>query len=676
MDAFAYLFRFCCDPLHNAEEEIKSLCEFAPAMLADDVMIFCNVQELNTGHTTKTEQDLYIRLIRDVRKALPDSISISINPWHSLMHMDQGKRLKPGQDFRLMRDVNGLEATLSVCPACENWRTYIAELYERYAKTQPFCIWVEDDFRFHNHAPLSWGGCFCEEHMRRFSQAAGKDLSIDEFISDLLEPGRPHPYRKVWLDSCRRDLLEAARTIGQAVRSVSEDIRTGLMSSLPQVHAAEGRDWHGILRNLSGKNPPVSRPHLPAYSEIAPSRYMLAFNQITMLNRAFLPEDTEIYPELENFPYSLYTKSLRFTRFQLLSSLPLSLHGMTIDLFDLNGSGINRTEKWEFMLSELKPLLNALQTRRVFRAQKIGVKLLVSPDSSYTLHTFEGKSMEELYPQETLFAGLMGAFGISFCYCTDAKVKGEILACGGQVLRNFSQQQILSLFEHNFVLLDGEAAATLYDLGLGKLAGLASCRWVRQDSGMVSYEQSEDGRIYGGIKKARASAIVSCCDILHIDYIMRKKVEPLSGFYDFYGERRADAQVIWNKKVYIFPFGHLQDPTYIPPMLLNSFRAKLLSDYLPDCTKVPRVIDKAYLSLYAYRGETGCSLYLVNAATDPSEGLRIRLGERAIKSISAIASERGPQPFAPPFRQEGDSVRLDLTIPSMETLLLDIEFMM
>jgi len=52
MGRFQYLFRFCCDPGHNRERELDSLGEFVKAMGADDVMVFCNVQELNTGQCT------------------------------------------------------------------------------------------------------------------------------------------------------------------------------------------------------------------------------------------------------------------------------------------------------------------------------------------------------------------------------------------------------------------------------------------------------------------------------------------------------------------------------------------------------------------------------------------------------------------------------------------------
>ena len=46
-----------------------------------------------------------------------------------------------------------------------------------YATVKPNMVWVEDDFRFHNHAPLEWGGCFCDLHIAEFSKRAGRELS-------------------------------------------------------------------------------------------------------------------------------------------------------------------------------------------------------------------------------------------------------------------------------------------------------------------------------------------------------------------------------------------------------------------------------------------------------------------------------------------------------------------
>ena len=356
--SYCYSFRFCCDPGFNDRREIMSLQRFVREAQIDDVAVFCNVEELNTGHMTGEEQEtVWLRLLSDVQTALaPEGVQLSVNHWHSLMHADLGKTLPQSQPFRHMVDMDGREAALCVCPMCESWQTYFAGLYARYAALSPHILWVEDDFRLHNHAPLHWGGCFCRAHMLEYARRAGKPgLTREEFVRGLLQPGEVHPYRKIWLDVNRETMTALAARIGQAVRRASPTAKVGLMSSVPYIHAAEGRDWYGILRGLAAGQPPVSRIHLPAYQETAPGQYLLRFNMVSMHNRALLPPETEIYPELENYPYSLFAKSRAFTRFQLLSSLPLNLKGMTIDLFDLNGSGIVFSDGYQQMLREVKP---------------------------------------------------------------------------------------------------------------------------------------------------------------------------------------------------------------------------------------------------------------------------------------------------------------------------------
>ena len=302
-DPFRYIFRFCCDPGFNDESELQSLERYVREARIDDVAVFANVEELNTGHMTKEEQDVYLRLMERVRDLLSGmGVTFSVNHWHSVMHADLGKRMDPSLGFRPMVDVEGNEAALCVCPLCEKWQRHIAGLYARYARLEPSILWVEDDFRLHNHAPLVWGGCFCEEHMRLYSERAGKALTREEFLRGVLRPGPPHPYRKIWLDVSRETMLSAARAIGQAVREASATAKVGLMSSVPSVHAAEGRDWHALLGALAAGLPPVDRIHLPGYQEQAPGAYLAGFNRVALLNRAFLPRETEVYPELENYP--------------------------------------------------------------------------------------------------------------------------------------------------------------------------------------------------------------------------------------------------------------------------------------------------------------------------------------------------------------------------------------
>ena len=666
-DPFRYIFRFCCDPGFNDEAEMQALKRYVREARIDDVAVFANVQELNTGHMTREEQDVYLRLMERVRDLLSGmGVTFSVNHWHSVMHADLGKRMDPALDFRPMVDVEGNEAALCVCPLCEKWQRHIAGLYARYAQLEPSILWVEDDFRLHNHAPLVWGGCFCEEHMRLYSERAGKALTREEFLRGVLRPGPPHPYRKIWLDVSRETMLSAARAIGQAVRQASATARVGLMSSVPHVHAAEGRDWHALLRALAAGLPPVDRIHLPGYQEQAPGAYLAGLNRVALLNRAFLPRETEVYPELENFPYSLFSKSRRFTRFQLLSALVLNLAGITIDLYDLNGNGIVWEDGYQDMLREVKPFLNRLTALGVFAGERRGVHVLCSPDSSYTLHITRGASMEELYPRETFFAQLLPALGIPAAYCLSPDLSGQVVAASGQVLRNWSAETLNRLFARNFVILDGDALWTLLDMGLGHLAGVESARWLTQDSGACAYEQAEEGHVYAGRTGARASAMIFCSDVLDVRYLPDARVEGYTAFYDSFRRRAAHGQTVVNGRVMIYPFGHFG--MGVPPMLLGRVRQEILQDVLDAAGfDVPMVRGLAYLAPYCFRNGDTTALYLINASSDPAEDVVLsRLpggGVRALRSEGAREHMLAPRPAK-------GGAALGLGVGSLETALI------
>ena len=667
-DPFQYIFRFCCDPGFNDQEEIEALMDYVDAADVDDVAVFCNVEEINTGHMSFTEQDIYLNLMRSLQPLLEQKgITMSVNHWHSVMHADLGKKFAPDQNFRPMVDIQGRAAELCVCPLCENWQNYIGTIYARYAELEPSILWVEDDFRLHNHDPLFWGGCFCDEHMRIYSERAGKELTREEFLAGVLQPGEPHPYRKIWLDVARETMLSAARAISSAVRAVSGKAKVGLMSSVPYVHAAEGRDWHAILNTLASGVNPVNRIHLPGYQETVPSTYLHNLNMVSMMNRAMIPENTEVYPELENFPFSLFSKSRRFTRFQLLSGLPLDLAGITIDLYDLNGNGIVWEDGYQDMLKEVKPYLNELTALGVFKGKRQGVQVLYSQKASYHLHTTAGTSMEELYPQECFWAGLLPAMGIPYAYC-DHIPAGEVVACSGQVLRNFSPEEITALFEQNFVILTGDAVETLLDMNLGHLAGIESAKWVKQDNGTYAFEQVTNGKTYRGRKNARASAIVVCSDVLDVTYAEGAKVEEYSAMYDSFRRRTLPCQSVVNSKVLVYPYGHFGAPGHIPVMLLNALRQEILQDVLANAgVSFPMVVGTPYLEPHYIKKDGNEYLYLVNSNSDTAETVRlsgISLPEKLWVRHSADSQLQE-------ITCTGDT--LNVTIPNMETVLLKLK---
>ncbi len=358
-DAFKYLLRFTIQPRYFEEERFNNLITFCKQAKIDDVTFFIDCEELNGGHIDPEGLKLWLGMIlRAKEKLLPLGITTSINPWTTILHGDRGRKLKPGQHFTLMTDQTGRQASAQACPLCPEWRKYITGIYARCATLKPEYIWVEDDFRFFNHPPLTWGGCFCDQHMAEYSRRAGKVLTRQEFVEGIIKPGKPHAFRKIWLDCCRETMVENAKLIGDTVHAVSADTKVGLMSSVPEAHCAEARDWEGILNGLSAGGTKFSRPALMSYSEVLPQKYLWDFAALSKLTRSLVPPDTEIYPELDNGPFSKFSKSHASTRLQLETSLFLCPDGITLSLFDMTGSGVNRSENYQELLKKSKPFLN------------------------------------------------------------------------------------------------------------------------------------------------------------------------------------------------------------------------------------------------------------------------------------------------------------------------------
>lgn len=650
---FSYILRVCIQPGHREEEKIKDLLRFCSEGLIDDVMFFIDCEDLNQGHITKEELEPWLDLIGRVKKQLdPMGITTSINPWITLNHADRGRRLKEGQDFQLMVDPYGNKSSACACPLSQEWKTYIIEMYALYASLDPYMLWIEDDFRFHNHAPLEWGGCFCENHMKLYSQKAGKVLSREEFIKGVWQTGAPHPYRKIWLDTAKETLVDLAEEIGKAVHQASPQVRLGLMSSIPPVHCAEGRDWEGILKGLAGETPLVNRPHLPSYQEVSPASYLWNFNTISVLSKANVPKDTEIYPELENSPRTLFAKSRTFSRFQIELSTALGAHGITMNLFNVMGNGVAMEDRFQDMLKEAKPFLNQLAKLEIGKKTPTGVKVLFDPKSSYTIHTTLGERMEELYPSESFWAGLLGAYGIANCYSMEKNHRDQVLAISGQYFRNLTDKEIQSLLSGNFVLLDGEAVETLLELGYGNLLGIKSMEWYPEHNGNYAYEEVCNGETYYGMEQARISLQRANGGFYKIEYSRNPYVitQAKAPNNDLVGP----SMVAVDEHIFILP-SKGKDSFF--NIHLDSFKQAIIRGILnqmPENNKPAYTMDAPYLGIYTYQGGGKQIILLVNASLDDVDDVSIHIpeiGNSTFEDIQEI-SRRGFSIIETEYRNE------------------------
>ena len=556
INKFTHCLRVQFYPGWYEDERIADVIEYCKKFGFDNVMLFLNAEEYNVGHMTKEEARPWIKTLKHASDEMKKAgLTVSLNPWNCILHLDRGRKLKEGQNFLRMVDKNGKQCTCVACPLGENWKRYYLDFVSwLVSELKPDVFWLEDDFRLHNHAPLEYGGCFCEEHMRLYCEKLGEKISRAEFVKRMLQPGEPDPARKAWLDVSRESMVALAGEIGAAVRKGCPETEVGLMSSDPKAHGLEGRDWQSVMDGLSQGGYKIDRIHLPCYKECCGKNYYWAFHFTSMLSRAFLPKETLIYPELENGAFSTFAKDSRFLRFQLESAAPLVLNGMTYDIYDFVGNGTVPALHYGEEIASVTPYMQGIMDEKIAFEDLTGVVIPISEMTSYHTHTKEGVNIVECISNDNWFAPHLGMAGINYRYSLAKNFQNEIIAVSGQYLRNLDKHEIISLFENNCVLCDGNTVLVLCEQGLGYLAGIKSAEIWETCTNRQSFEQAEPWNDCMGIPGYRATCQEQAGDYVHIRYEENADVQVYTRTYNNVCEETGLGIVCVNGHVAILPY--------------------------------------------------------------------------------------------------------------------------
>lgn len=674
---FTYSLRIAVVPGFREEERLEALLAFCRAARIDDVMFFFNGEELNRGHPLLEETRAAAEAARGWKRRLAAiGVSTSINPWSTLLHSDRGRTLRPGQAFTLMVDPAGRASAACACPLCPAWRRFIADTFATYAAVEPWAIWVEDDLRLHNHAPLDWGGCFCDRHLEEYSRRAGRRLSREEFVAGLLAPGEPHPYRTIWLETSRDTWNDLARLIGEAVHAVSPTTRVGLMSSDPSVHCIEGRDWDGVLSGLAGPAPMLSRPHLPAYQESTPADYLWRFAAIPRLVRFFSPPRAETLPEVEDFPFGPRVSSRAFSNFKIASAAAAEADGVTLDVFSIMGNSVSLDDGMAELLAASRPFLDALAGLGLRPGQRTGVTALANPDASWTLRTDEGRRMEELQPRETAWASLAAVLGVASRYGRtppDAPPGGaprpdasSVVAVSGQHFRSMDRAGIERLFADHPVLLDGEAALTLHEIGMGALCGIRGVVRHRAGEYFATYEQVCGDAVRGGMREARMSLQLGDLDLYEVSYCGTPTLETV--MKDPEGRDRAPGVAVIGGRTLVLPYARfagrpLSRDTAALRDIVHAFLASL-ADARPPLARATGDV-----GVFAWDQDDRRVLLLVNASHDP-QTVDVHPGAGSFAAVPQEIRRSAPRPRRAAARELDGMLRLGRPLEPLEVRAL------
>lgn len=512
---YRYILRYQIVPGYAASQRIEELVTFCRSARVEEVMLFFNAEEMADGHITREEIEPWLAACLEAKKALADAgVEISLNPWTTTYHVARGSWLKPGQDFTLMVGETGGVAGVSACPLCPNWQAYLADLFAHACEAlEPVALWIEDDWRLHNHDPnMGYGGCFCQLHLAKLAEKLGiEKVTRQDVLEHILAPDEPDAWRKAWMDVCCDSICRPAETVAQEVCRRAPNTRIALMSSDPDVHSIEGRNWLRLQEAL-GRNPDfLIRPHLPPYAE-APA--LTTPPSVTRHTLANLSRPIGVYPELDNGPrLGPYSKSRTYTKMQILESVCYGSRGITINHFSNTATGTALDPLFDCALSEPKMRLNALMDLHLDDADAQGAAVLFSPRVAETIQTTH-QTPEMLYQlcnSSRGFADVLSILGFSYAFICDVQTldSGRPVFVCDQTLRAFSDADIEQLLR-GVLICDPTSLEILHERGFAKYTGIDSGTWGNIETSGHRYETilCDDPSVYG-VTDPRVSSLTA-----------------------------------------------------------------------------------------------------------------------------------------------------------------------
>lgn len=641
MTNFIYSLRYTIDPRTNTPEKDEKFINFVKDAKIDNVAFFINPEELNASHLTQTETQAWLDAIIPLQERIAQlGVTTSLNPWTTIMHSDRGQTVNPEIGFDTLVDINGRKATSMGCPADPRWRDYLAARYAQYATLHPKELWLEDDFRHYNHTPLKLA-CFCDRHMKIYQEKLGLLISRAAFVKEVLQSGQPTEARHVYLATARQEMIDTVSQIEQAVHAVSRETNLALMTSFPNWHAMEGRDWLTLFDNLVGAgHPRVARPHLPAYNEISPLKYGRVFEEYTRITAAYLGDEAVLYPELENYMYSGFVKSVKFTQFQIETTALVGARGILLNLFDMIGNGINESYGYAKMLARIKPFIEKISEHRLKMQQIRGIKILVNQDSGFTIQTDKGIDPTELLPHEQNWAALLSTFGFSTTVIpTSAKTKfkNQVLAISGQLLRNFANDAIVDIIRNNIVLLDGESIQVIIDRGLGaELLHLRSSEWHNVRTGFQSFEQA-DNKSIEGVKNPRITMLQHTGDYLQLEYQPKADVDIWTSAYNSTDQSLGSVMAVIDKHIIVMPMN--QDLKYGWESQYVGYKQGLYQQILTGITSVDYLVNMPNVKLNV--NSTGNIIWISNFTIDDYDQIIWHPATKVLQTNAKIIKRSG-----------------------------------
>lgn len=621
-----YIIRYSLVPEEPKQKRLDLLLQFCREAKLDEVMFFVMPEEYNRGAWRKSDYQPWLDFAAHAREIVErEGYRTSLNLWHTTLHTDRGRRSEDVK-FRRMVNDDGYQNLSVGCPICADWQKLWLDTFADGAKAGFKTIWLEDDFRFHNHSGHGWGGCFCDEHIKALQQRGVSAKNRQELVANLNAQGIVHPDRKVWQNFNAETYIDLAKKMRNKMDEIDPNITLGLMTSYIPVHTQEGRDWHGLINALSGKNRAVVRPHAAGYQEFGCWGYFMCFGNLSQ-TMGVLPKGTKTFFEIENCPMSRFAKSNQQTRMQMAGVIDGGCDGLTFDVLDFLGNGPASEPGMAPMLNSAKDKMLRLRDFAA-QTQQLGIQAIVP---SNTTEFTPGNGKEGLHNLPTANYGwfvYLGGFGIP---CINVPVLGDldsskIYALAGDAVAGLSDHQLKKILESATVLLDANAADRIFKRGLGHLIGLKKVTRRDREEDIFAFEENvkhnpNEVPERASLNLPQRDFCVNYCELTN-DAQARTVIKDC--FLNIMGAGSITYKNATGGKGLILP----HDVPALGLLPHNWIRKAWIDQWLGELTggvTMPQLIDGAWVHISARAGDRVKTIFLSNQMYEVYSSISIRL---------------------------------------------------
>jgi len=480
-------------PQYNTDAKLQRLFEFLKKHrpLAQEISFFTEGDGCDWRYVTP--DDIVQRaafLKRAVQMVRAEGFIPVINILNTLGHSDDGGSEAPVPPWQEMVGLDGTQTRHCSCPADPDLLDYVRFKYEQFARCGADRYWIDDDLRVHNHNPVHWG-CFCPQCVADFSCRMGREYDLPG-LEDALRTDRK--IRAAWIaraGEVSRTLLAAC---AEGVRKGNPIAEIGLMTGDVTSMADAGVDlekWFNDLTTITGTRGWL-RPGGGFWDDNHPRGVLGKLHGVAnTIDR--LPQEVGVTYEMENYPFTLGSKSAKFTGLEcLMAILSTRLDGIMLDMLDLAGNELSVHERWVKDLEKWVPLWT--------QAAEITTETLpFGWRPMYSLQHFQQHAEErppgEMHSSDYQKPCALQLAGVPITGFSEGAV-GYLL--GGEAARGMSVQELTALLQKPLIM-DGDAAERFLAVGLGDRIGLRSAT-VRTEG---AYEVFTDHPVNGPLSGYR-----------------------------------------------------------------------------------------------------------------------------------------------------------------------------